>query len=449
MRWTFVGWTSLLGAGAIALAACGGAAAPTPAVTEAPKTAQSPAAKITTSAATAVTASPQAQPAKQASPVSSGKATGEPINYGIICDRSGPTAYVTATLCDGLIDWLDYTNNGTGGIKGRPIELSEVDAKYEVPLAVDAYKRMTTRENIPMMIPFGTPLIDALSTSSAEDKVVMWSPGFGVSEAADGSRYPFIFVGVATYHSQALAIMQYIADDWKAKGNPGNPKVTYIYFDNPAGRDPLELIQTQGPKMGLDIIDAVAVPATTVDMTTIMTQVKEKNPDYTMDHLFGRTPPLALQAAHKVGFPRERMIGFVWALSEDDIRIAGEASEGALGIQFAAHPNDNPEALRLLEQYWQSTGKPGNPKARETLHYARGVMMGNFFTHAAETAEDPTSSESLKQGIETWRNFTAHDLLAGTTLTPEDHGGTRQVRMYQVKDGKMQQVRDWFEGPKP
>ncbi len=105
--------------------------------------------------------------------------------------------------------------------------------------------------------------------------------------------------------------------------------------------------------------------------------------------------------------------------------------------------------MRLIEQYWQNSGKTPNPKARETLHYARGLLMGNFLAEAARRADNPMDGDSLKKGIETIKDFTAHELLAGLTLTPEDHGGTRKLRMYQVKDGKMVQIRDWFEGPLP
>jgi branched-chain amino acid transport system substrate-binding protein len=191
------------------------------------------------------------------------------------------------------------------------------------------------------------------------------------------------------------------------------------------------------------------VPATTVDMTTLMTQVKDKNPDYVISHLFGRPPALSLQAAEKVGFPREKMISLVWGIAEDEIKVAGAASEGYRGLQFAAHPNDNPQAYQLMEEYWKNAGKAPNPKARESLHFARGMLIGNFAAETATRADDPNHGESLKQAAETLNNYTANGLLAGTTITPEDHGGTRKVRVYQVKDGKLQQVRDWFEGPLP
>ena len=435
--------TGALAGAALLAAACGGGGggATSPGAPTAPKTDAKTESKTDTGAASS--------PAAGKSAVGSGKATGQPVKVGILCDRSGAVANINTYLCDGIEDWFDFTNNVQGGARGRPIEHTEIDFKYEVPIGVDGYKRMTTRENIRMIIPLATPLVDALAPLSKEDRVVLWSPGFGLSEAADGQRFPYIFVGVATYHAQAMAAMQFVADDWKAQGKTGNPKVVYLFFDNPAGRDPLELIRNQSKNIGLDVLDNVAVPATTVDMTTIMTQVKDKNPDYVISHLFGRTPALSLQAADKVGLPREKMISLVWGLAEDEIKVAQQAAEGYRGLQIAAHPNDNPDAYKLLEGYWRDSGKTPNPKARESLHYARGMMMGNLMAEAARLAENPMDGDSLKKGIETMKDFTANGLLAGTTMTPDDHGGTRKLRMYQVKDGKLTQIRDWFEGPKP
>ena len=420
---------------ALILAACGGGGGPT----------TGPAApKTETKAATS-----PAEPGAKTEAKTVAKPTGEPIRVGLLCDRSGPTVSIATYLCDGIQDWFDFVNNGEGGIKGRPVLVSEIDTKYEVPIGVDGYKKMYTRDNTRHFLPLGTPLVDALAPTSTQDQAVLWSPGFGLSEAADGTKFPYIFVGVATYHAQAQAAMQYVADEWKVQGKSGNAKVVYLFYDNPAGRDPLDLIKKQGPGLGLEIIDTIAVPATTVDMTTIMTQVKDRNPDYVISHLFGRPPSLQLVAAEKIGFPRDKLMSLVWGIDEDAVKVAGPvASEGYRGLQFAAHPNDHPEAYKMLEDYWKNSGKTPNPKARESLHYARGMVQASLPTQAARLAEDPNNGPSLKKGAESIKDFTANGLLAGTTLTPEDHGGTRKLRMYQVKDGKLTQVRDWFEGPK-
>lgn len=432
---------STLTLGVMILTACGGAstpAAPTPTTASKTETKTEPPA-----------AAPDTKTDSKTETKTAAKLTGEPVRLGLLCDRSGPTVNIATYLCDGIQDWVDFANHGQGGVKGRPIVISEIDTKYEVPIGVDGYKKMYSRDNTRHFLPLGTPLVDALSSTSSQDKAVLWSPGFGLSEAADGTKFPYIFVGVATYYAQAQAAMQYVADEWKQQGRSGNAKVIYLYYDNPAGRDPLEIVKQQGPSLGLDIIDTIAVPATTVDMTSIMTQVKDKNPDYVISHLFGRPPSLQLVAAEKVGVPREKLISLVWGIDEDAVKVAGPAiAEGYRGLQWAAHPNDNPPAYQMLEEYWKNSGKTPNPKARESLHYARGMVMASLPVETARGADDPNSGESLKKAAESLKDFTANGLLAGTTLTPEDHGGTRKLRMYQVKDGKLQQIRDWFEGPK-
>ncbi|HEX2172569.1 MAG TPA: ABC transporter substrate-binding protein, partial [Dehalococcoidia bacterium] len=363
------------------IAACGGGGTTAPpASTTAPKTdAQS--APATTSK-TQMTTTGQA-----ASTPGTGKATGEPVKVGILCDRSGSQAGPQGFLCDGVENWIEYVTNAEGGINGRPMEFQEVDVKYEVPLAVDAYKKMTSRDNIQHFIPFGTPLIDALAPASAEDKAVIWSPGFGLSDAADGNKYPYIFPGVATYHSQAMAVMQYISGEWKTQGKTGNPKVLYLYWDNPAGQDPLNLIRDKAAGLNLDLVDTVAVPATTVDMTTIMTQVKDKNPDYVMAHVFAKQPVLMIQAAEKIGFPVNKIVGFVWALDEDVVKVVGNAGEGFRGLHFTSHFSDEPEAYKKLEGWWQSSGRTPNPRARGSVFYSRGMAIGNFMVEAARLAD--------------------------------------------------------------
>ena len=68
-------------------------------------------------------------------------------------------------------------------------------------------------------------------------------------------------------------------------------------------------------------------------------------------------------------------------------------------------------------------------------------------TEAMRQADEPSQGESVKKGAESIRDFTAHGMFKGTTITPEDHGGSRFVRMYLVRNGELVQIRDWFEGP--
>ncbi len=434
--------TAPLGVGMVLLAACGGGSSTAPPSKLEATATTAPAAKTETKAET----KPEATATTQAAPASA-KASGEPIKIGQLCDRSGINVNVGTKFCDGFQNWVEVANNVLGGVKGRPVQAIEVDHKFEVPLAVDAYKKYVTRDNVPQILSFGTPMTDALAPSANQDKVVLWTPGYGLSESADGKKFPYVFVGVATYYSQAMAAMDYIAQEWKQQGKAGNAKVVYMYVDHPAGRDPLEVIKNESKGLGLDLLDTVGVPTTTLDMTSLMATIKEKNPDYIISHVSGRLPALSLQAAEKVGFPRENILSFVWGISEDEIEVARQAAEKYRGLQFAALWSDNPEAAQLMEKYWQDSGLQPNPK-RHSVFYTRGVMAAAMMVEAMRLAEDPTKGESVKQGAERLKDFTAHGVISGTTITAEDHGGTRKVRMYQIENGQLERIKDWFEGPR-
>ena len=439
-------WTLLapLAAGSLLLAACGGAAT-TP---TAPKTETKATAPTAPKSETDAKAETKTDAKADAKAAGTGKATGEPLKIGQLCDRSGPTVNIGAKLCDGFQNWIEVANNSLGGVKGRPVQALEVDHKYEVPLGVDAYKRLVTRDNVPEILCYGTPIVDALAPSGNQDKIVLWTPGFGLSTAADGKQFPYIFIGVATYYAQAMALMDYVAQDWKQQGKTGNAKFIFMHTDNPFGRDPLEVIKNESKTLGLDLVDTVAVPANAVDMTTIMATAKDKNPDYIVTQLGGKLPALSIQGAEKVGFPRDKMITMVWGFSEDEVDVAKQAAEKYRGLQFTALLSDNPEAYQLLDKYWKDSGQQPNPK-RTSVYYARGVMSADIMLEALRLADDPTKGESVKKGAESIREFSAHGMISGTTLSSDDHGGSRKVRMYEVQNGELKRIKDWFEGPMP
>jgi len=53
----------------------------------------------------------------------------------------------------------------------------------------------------------------------------------------------------------------------------------------------------------------------------------------------------------------------------------------------------------------------------------------------------------MKKGLDALKDFKVHGLSPGITMSASDHGGTNKVKLYQVKNGKIGLVKDWFEGP--
>src|SRR6476619_2656688 len=125
----------------------------------------------------------------------------------LVVSALGATQITGVVLCPAMHDYDDLVN-AQGGVEGYKIKADEIDNEYKVPAAVEAYQRHK-QEGAVLMTLYGTPMTVALNQRLEEDKMPTTSPGFGISAAADGKRYPYLFPVAATYWSQGAASVQF------------------------------------------------------------------------------------------------------------------------------------------------------------------------------------------------------------------------------------------------
>jgi len=367
--------------------------------------------------------------------------------FGFQCDRTGPTATVGVNLCPGYHDYIDLVNS-KGGVEGYKIKVEEVDNEYKVPPAIEAHERFMKDGEVLEGL-YGTPQTAALNKKLEEDKVLGTSPGFGTAEAADGKRFPYTFPIAASYWSQAGAALEYAKE--KLGGLKGK-KIAYIFYDNPAGKEPLPILEDIAKSEGFEL-RTFAVPPPGVEMGAQVTDIAKRfRPDFVVAHLFGRAPSVAIKELKNNGFPLSKVIAFVWGSAEADIIAAGGfgMAEGYNTIQFAGVGKDFP-VLKDIEAMYKAAGKSAPKEMDSTVYYNRGVMIAALHVEAVRNAikakggAKPTG-EDVKKGMEQVKDFTLGGLVPPLTLTPADHEGGGWCAIYQVKGGKLVKVKDWFQG---
>src|SRR5262249_22544235 len=109
-----------------------------------------------------------------------------------------------------------------------------------------------------------------------------------------------------------------------------------------------------------------------------------------------------------------------------------------------------PVAKQIVEMYKNQGKEP--PKEMSSVYYVRGVTWGALTAEAARQAlrvagGRPLTGEDFKKGMESIKDFASEGTIAPTTITPANHAGSRNVRLYKVQGGKFALVKDWFEGP--
>jgi branched-chain amino acid transport system substrate-binding protein len=324
------------------------------------------------------------------------------------CDRTGPTQIVGVVICPAIQDYIDLVNS-KGGVEGYQIKYNELDNEYKVPQAVEEYERQKQMGAVSMLI-YGTPQAQALNQKLVEDKIPGTSPGFGISASADGKRFPYLFPVAATYWSQAAGAIQFIKD--KLGGSLKGKKIAYVYYDNPAGHEPQPILEDLQKLEGFEL-RSFAVPPPGVEMGAQVIDIAQRyRPDFVIDHLFGRSPSVAIKEYKRAGYPLSKV-------------------------------------RQEIKAMYKAQGKEPPATMDDTVIYNRGLLDAALHVEAIRNAikanggKKPTGEE-VKNGFEQIHDFTLSGLVPPLKITPEDHEGGGWVQIFQAHDGKFVKETEWF-----
>jgi len=379
--------------------------------------------------------------------VSAAQAQDKEVVIGLQCDRTGATQIVGTTLCPAYHDYVALVNS-KGGIEGYKVKVLEIDHEYKVPPGMEAHERFKMEGAVIDGV-YGTPHIAALNRKLEEDKILGTSPGFGTAAAADGKRYPYTFPIAASYWSQGAAAVKFAKD--KLGGSLKGKKIAYVYYDNPAGKEPIAVIEDLANIEGFEL-KTFAVPAPGVEMAAQVLDITGRfKPDFVIAHLFGRSPSVSIKEFKGKGYPLSKVVSLVWGAAEADINAAGgfAVAEGYSCMQFAGVGNDYP-VIREINAMYKAQGKEPPKEQANSVIYNRGVFQAAVHLEAIRNAiktkggGKPTG-EDVKKGMEQIKDFTLDGLVPPLNITPEDHEGGGWVQIWTIKGGKFEKATDWFQ----
>jgi len=368
------------------------------------------------------------------------------IVIGLQCDRTGATQVVGVNLCPGYHDYIRLVN-AKGGVEGHKIRALEIDHEYKVPPAVEAYERHK-KDGAVIISLYGTPQTYALTQKLTEDRIPGTSPGFGRADATDGTRYPYIFPIAATYWSQGAAAVDFAK---KQLGGLKGKKLAFLFFDNPAGREPIPVLEDLAAREGFQL-RTFAVPPPGVEMGAQVLDIAQRyRADFVIAHLFGRSPSVSIKELKRVGYPLRKVVSFVWGAAEADIEAAGGfgVAEGYYAMQFAGVGTDF-AVLNEIRELYRKEGKPAPKEMASTVYYNRGVLIAAIHVEAIRNAvkakpDGRVTGTDVKVGFEKIKGFTLGGLVPPLEVTANDHEGGGWVQIWQAKGGRFEKATDWFK----
>jgi branched-chain amino acid transport system substrate-binding protein len=361
--------------------------------------------------------------------------------------RTGPYAGSGIPFSNGMSDYFAMLNARDGGIGGVPLVVEECETGYDTKKGVECYD--STKGKHPVITtPFSTGITLQLIPKAAVDKVPILSMAYGLSAAADGEEFPWVFNAPDTYWDGASAFVAHAAQVEGGFDKLKGQTLGLVYLDAPYGKEPIPLLQALAKDYGFNL-KLYPVPGKEMqNQTALWLDVRRDRPSWIYLQGWGAMNPTAVIEAGKIGFPMNRLVGNWWAGNDDDARPGGAAAKGYSSLDINAVGTDFP-AIQDIMKYVVDKGKSqvtSKDKVGENF-YNRGIMNAALIAEAIHTAQRLTgkkqvTGEDVRRGLENlnitearWKELGLPDFAGQIKTTCEDHNGHDGIALV-VWDGK-------------
>lgn len=339
----------------------------------------------------------------------SSSASSAPVKVGLVYSKSGPLATYGEEYMQGFKAGLDYATDGTGKVKGRSIEVTEMDDAGDPAKAVSAAKDLIGKGY--KILAGSTASGVALQVAPlAEQNKVLFISGPAATDAITGINGYTFRSGRQTYQD-ILTAKSFIGD---AKGKT----VTVFAQDSAFGQANVAAVKAVLGGEGATV-DSILVPPSATDLLPFASQAKQKKPDLLFVAWAGTSAPSMWQA-----LGQQQVFGATKVVTGLDISASYPTfGPVATDINFLSHyfpaAADNDVNKAMIDRVTKAGAKPD-------LFTPDGFVAAQMIVHAVEAGGDDV--DAMVKGLEGW----SFDAPKGKqTVRAEDHAMLQP--MFQAK----------------
>jgi len=366
------------------------------------------------------------------------------VIYLSLADYTGPIAGLNVPADMGLEDYIKEIN-AKGGIEGITVQFIGIDTRYDVARAVSAYKRYRRTPRLLMVNSISTGIGKALARLIEKDTRAQLVPGDGEFQAHLGRT----FIWGPAYQDAFAAMMDWVMDDWKAKGKSGAPVVGYLSWDNPYGREPLRGGKEYAESRGIKMLSPEFFPPGTLKHDVYLTRLAESGADYIYAGGVDPTPTNVIRDAYALGLTKRiQFLNGYWGPTALGIGIHADALEGTAIVSFFQRGTDammNKVPTELWKKYRGSLDKYNEV-------YGMGMSWGMTYVAGVKTALKAVGYKKLNadEVYKAYQRITGldrADVQGPCAYSPSSRRGSLEIKIYRVKDGKSVPITDWRKAP--
>jgi branched-chain amino acid transport system substrate-binding protein len=370
--------------------------------------------------------------------------------------RTGPFSVGGIPIANGLHDYFAMLNERDGGIGGAKIVIEECETGYDTKKGVECYESVKGKNPV-AITPYSTGITLALIPKASVDKIPILSMAYGLSAAAVGKDFPWIFNPPATYWDGLSMIFKYIGEKEGGLEKLKGKTIGFIFLESGYGREPLPLLEEFSKQYGFTVKEYSVAGKEMQDQSAQWLSVRRDRPAWMIMWGWGAMNPTAVKRAAESGYPLDKFIGIWWSGSEDDTRPAGAGSKGYLSLNFTGIGTDFP-VIQDIKKHVVDKGKSQVEKDKfGENYYNRAVYNAVLIAEGIRNAQRITGKKSVvgadvRRGLESL-NLTAARLkelgmenFASpiTGVNCSDHNGHGSAFMQQWDGTKWVKVSDWI-----
>lgn len=381
--------------------------------------------------------------------------------FPIASSRVGPYSAMGTGYYGAQIDYLNYVNKN-GGVNGVMLDWQECETEYNAVKTVECYQRLLEKDGQRIVVfdTLGTPGAYAVINRMAEDEVVLAQYGYGRTDAADGTVWPWVFNAAGHYWSQIAVKMRFMAEQEGGVENMNGKKIVHMHIDSAFGREPLPAMRAIAEQWGVELVE-IAVPPPGLEQQSQWLQVRRERPDWVTFWGAGSgMNSTGMTNAARIGFPRERLIYVTFGAAEEDMFPAGDSATGTYAMANALPGKEYPLVQAIEEQiYGAGEGNLSDTSRIGSVYWNRGLGAAVMWVEALKNAQEMHDKvgqavtgaefrdgyEALDMTPEKLEEIGIGGMVAPFKLTCSEHAGAGRFAMMQWDGEKFVQVTDWQE----
>ena len=359
------------------------------------------------------------------------------MKFGSLYPISGPLALLGEESARGLELAVDEVN-AAGGVKGEQIVLERGDA-VDNNQATGEARRLVSLVGVQAI--FGT-YSSSRAIAASQVTELAGVPYFELGAVADevtSRGFEYLFRTNPTAENMGKdSIAMLVSSIAPGLGkDPKELKLGLIYEDSAYGTSVAGHQESNAKEAGLNVALKSGYPANTVDLSSLVLELREKGVDVVLQTSYQNDSVLFLQQANEAGYKPAAIIGGGggYSMQPTADAVGHELIEGVFDVdftQYAVNPEAAPGIEKFVEAYKAKYG--ADPRSGHSLNNYVGAKAVFEAINAGEGFE-PDQIVAAVKGLEVADGSTA----AGYGIKFNDTNQNERASMMgmQWQDGKL------------